>query len=340
LRTPKASSKRENRKLILTPKEVRVLVEHAPTLRDRAVILFMFQGGFDISTICSLNYGDVARELSEERSPMMISVVRAKEEVEYFTFVGREAVDALKAHLNERRSKGEEIRLDTPLFVKEGAKKRKSERIGPNLIQKMLREVAARSGMVSEEEMNKADVNPCRPHALRSAFSTILRLNGFDPLLVEFMMGHTIPYNGAYLIPPPKKVRDMYGGVEPQLSISSTSRDIGEIEKRVEDKIAILKGMVEELQTENARIAGDNKKFEEEVIKMEEKLREVVDIYNRFMSDPAFYGVLIELTKEVFSELVKVFVESFELNTDFKGLDLKINADAIVEKIRKKVFIR
>ena len=58
-----------------------------------------------------------------------------------------------------------------------------------------------------------------------------------------------------------------------------------------------------------------------------------------FVSDPAYYGILFELTKEVFSELVKVFVESFELNTDFKGLDLKIDADAIVEKIRKKAII-
>lgn len=64
------------------------LVDHVPTLRDGAIILFMFQGGFDVSTVCSLNYGDVARELEAEKVPMMIHVVR-EEEIEYFTFVGR-----------------------------------------------------------------------------------------------------------------------------------------------------------------------------------------------------------------------------------------------------------
>jgi len=234
-KTPKAAPRKENKKRQLTAKEVKLLVDHAPTLRDRAIILFMFQGGFDVSTICSLNYGDVKRGLEQGEEPLLINVVREKEEIEYFTFVGHDSIEALKAYLNDRKA-------------------RKHERISTNLIQNMLRDTALKAGLVTEEELEVADMNPCRPHALRSAFSTVLRLNGFDPLLVDFMQGHAIPYNGAYLIPPAEKVREMYAEVEPQLSISSSPKHIADLEKKVEKKLEVYKELLEEVQAENKRL--------------------------------------------------------------------------------------
>ena len=269
-KTPKAAPKKENRKLTLTPNEVKLLVDHAPTLRDRAIILFMFQGGFDTSTICSLNYGDVKRGLEREEVPLQIDVVREKEEVEYFTFIGRDAIEALKAYLNERRAKGEELTPNTPLFVKEGAKKRKNERITQNLIQNMLRETALKAGLITEEDLENADLNPCRPHALRAAFSTILRLNGFDPLLVDFMQGHRIPYNGAYLIPPPERVRQMYAEVEPQLSISQ----LHPIEKKLEEKLKMYREDLVKLQMENQQLRRENEELKKQIRQITEFLKE------------------------------------------------------------------
>lgn len=243
---PKAAPKPENIKRSLTTDDIRKLVNHAPTLRDRAIILFMFQGGFDVSTLCSLNYGNVRRELEEGKTPLLIRVVRQKDEVPYFTFVGKDAVEALKAYLNDRRAKGEVLNDKTPLFIKEGARKGKHERISGNLIQNMLRETALKAGIVTREELENADLNPCRPHALRSAFSTILKLKGFDPNLVDFMMGHRLPYGGAYLIPPEEKVREMYGEVESELSISGD----GYINKELQEKLKLYRSEVNELQNQ------------------------------------------------------------------------------------------
>lgn len=47
-----------------------MLVDYAPTLRDREIILFLFQGGFDVSTLCSLNYGDIKDELEAGKVPI------------------------------------------------------------------------------------------------------------------------------------------------------------------------------------------------------------------------------------------------------------------------------
>ncbi len=266
-KSPKAAPKKENKKLSLSPKEVKLLADHAPTLRDRAIILMIFQGGFDVSTLCSLNYGDISRELRDEKVPMLIQVVREKEEIEYFTFVGQDTIEALKAYLNDRRKKGNDLKPNSPLFVKEGAKKLSNERITTNLIQNMLKDTALRSGIINEEDLEHADMNPCRPHALRSAFSTILRLNAFDSLLVEFMQGHTIPYNGAYLIPPEEKVRQMYAEVEPQLSISGTS-----VEKRLDERLKAYREDVNELQKENEELKKENEQIRKEINEIKEFL--------------------------------------------------------------------
>lgn len=257
-KSPKAAPKKENKKLSLTPQQVKLLADHAPTHRDRAIILFLFQGGFDVSTICSLNYGDVKRELEEDRTPMLIEVVREKEEVEYFTLVGHDSITALKAYLNDRKRKGEELKPNTPLFVKEGNKKLRNERITTYLIQNMLKDTALRAEVISDEDLEHSDINPCRPHSLRSSFSTILRLNGFDPMLVDFMQGHTLPYNGAYFIPPPEKVRSMYAEVEPQLSVSGVSP----VEKKLDERLKAYRDDLSELQKENEGLKQRQEKTE------------------------------------------------------------------------------
>lgn len=282
MRSPKASPKKENVKLSLAPRDVKLLVDHASTLRNRAIIFNIFQGGFGGAEICSLDYGDVARELEANKCPMLIHVVREKEQVDYYTCIGEDAITSLRAYLNERRRVQKwELKMNEPLFVKEGSKKLSFERITPNLISTMLKNVAVKSGLVSQEEMNNADMNPARPHALRSAFSTILRLNGFNDTIVDFMMGHKIAYNGAYFIPPEEKLREMYKGVEhcfstsgmPELmneKLESQNRILGE--QRIE--IENLKKSLSELEGTGDKIVELFKDEEVQVL-MAKKMAEL-----------------------------------------------------------------
>jgi integrase/recombinase XerD len=260
VRTPRASNKKENFKLNLRPRDVKRMLDFTRSLRDRSIILTMFQSGMDVSTLCSLNYGDVARELEEGREPLMLHIVREKEEVEYHTFLGRDAVKALKNYLAERKRRNhEELRYDTPLYVKTAWEKGKKnsariERLTPNLIQKFFREVCLTSGVVAEDQLRVADINPARPHALRKAFNDILGLEGVNQQLIDYWMGHSIPYNGAYGIPLPDEQRKIYAEHEKALSVSGVISGVNEIEERFKREVERQNYIIQGLENRIAEI--------------------------------------------------------------------------------------
>jgi len=78
-RLPK--SKVENKRIVFKPEDVwkvKALVDHARTPRDRAIVLFHFQGGLDVSTLCDLNYGDIAEEIEKNSHPLKVETMRVK----------------------------------------------------------------------------------------------------------------------------------------------------------------------------------------------------------------------------------------------------------------------
>jgi len=236
IKLPRPTTLVKNHKLQIRAEDVKKLVDHSPTIRDKAIILMLFQSGMDVSTLCSLDYGDVARGLEKNECPLPIHVVRKKRQVEYTTFLGRDGIDALKAYLNKRRGRQGEIKHSDPLFVKE-RNYNGSERITKELIEKMLREVAVLSGVVSKEEMERADMNPCRPHALRGAFSTIMKLQGVNNEIVEYWMGHVIPYEAAYMIPQEDELKKIYAEHEEALSVNRSVEQIKKLEQKFDGKM-------------------------------------------------------------------------------------------------------
>jgi len=146
-RLPK--SRVENKRIVFKPEDVwkvKALIDHARTPRDRAIILFHFQGGLDVSTLCDLNYGDVVEGLEKNSHPLKIETMRVKSGVEFYTFIGQYAIDALKAYLADMGSRGVEFTNKTPLFLQERGKKR----LKTHNIQTMMKDLAVRAGFVTK----------------------------------------------------------------------------------------------------------------------------------------------------------------------------------------------
>jgi len=254
-----------NRRLQLTAVDVKALVDHARTPRDRAMILAMFQSGMDVSTLCGLRYGDVAKGLGADEQPLRLSLFREKTGTEYTTFLGRDAVDAIKAYINDARASGVTFNHDTPLFVKTVFKRkgiaRAPEPLEPHLVQKMLREVAVKSGLV-DATMNAKDFNPVSPHALRESFGSIMLNKGVPDTIVDFWLGHEIgemaeAYKRARL----EELKHVYLEKEPFISVT-TPAEVTKLKEEVEERSKQLQTLVNGLATENMELKGRMAKVE------------------------------------------------------------------------------
>lgn len=159
VRLGKPHAKKENFKLVIRAPEMSKLLSVATSLRDKAILKFLYEPCQGVSEICSLNIGDAKRYSEGDIEVWQFHVIRKKTSTEYWTEIGPEAIDYLKLYFEERKRNGEELNHLSPLFVKEGAQKFTGERITPNLIENMLKTLAIKSGLVAKEQMEKADIN-------------------------------------------------------------------------------------------------------------------------------------------------------------------------------------
>jgi len=259
-RLPKPRIK--NRRMRVSAEDVKLLVDHARNPRDKAIILTMFQSGMDVSTLCSLKYGDVAEGLRKGECPLKLNLQRPKTGVEYYTFIGRDAIEAIKVYLKDCEHRGIKFTDDTPLFLKE-KKKGGAQAVETYLVQNMLKEVAIKAGLV-DENLNGKDFNPLSPHALRESFGSIMLNSGVPDTIVDFWLGHEIgemarAYKGVQF----EKLKKIYSEREKLLSISVPKTSQDEKIAKLEKAISNLTLEKEALKTQLNQLAERIRRFEE-----------------------------------------------------------------------------
>lgn len=264
-----------NKRMKVGGEQVKLLVDHARTPRDRAIILTLFQSGMDVSTLCSLKYGDVAEGFDKDEYPLKLELYRPKTGVEYYTFLGKDAVQALRAYVADMKSRGVNFSNDGSLFLKERGK----QALTTNLVQNMMKDVAVRSGLVDEKNNGKA-FNPLSPHALRESFGSLMINSGVPDTIVDFWLGHSIgemaeAYKGVQF----ESLKQIYLEREKLISISAAEVDVEEIEAKlrveVEEGKKELQALVNGLATKSMRLEEENKDLRNRIQKTEQKLAEL-----------------------------------------------------------------
>jgi site-specific recombinase XerD len=237
----------------------------------------MFQTGMDVSTLCSLKYEDVAEGLTNNEHPLKLDLYRPKTGVEFYTFLGRDGVQALKAYLADMKARGVQFKHDTSLFLKERGK----EKLTTNLVQNMMRNVAIKAGFVNEQNNGKS-FNPLGPHALRESFGSIMINSGVPDTIVDFWLGHSIGEMAeAYKSVQTESLKKMYLDREKLLSISAPKVDVEELEAKlraeVEQGSRQLQVMVNNLVTENIDLKGRIRLTEQKLAELEKLIREALE---------------------------------------------------------------
>ena len=246
-----------NKRLILNNMQVKNLLDHAPTMRDRAIILTLFQGGMDISTLCDLKYKDISTALKES-PPVKIDLYRQKAGTEYFTFLGRDAVGAIKAYLSDVKSKGLTLEHNDPLFVKLSNKAMSKEGVTDNLIQVMLKEVAHKSGIIDGEN-NGSSFNIAGAHCLRESFGSIMANKGVPDNIIDFWLGHKIGEMAeAYKRVQSDELKWIYSEMEPFLSVSTNGQDVTKLKTEFSESMAALALKNADLENRLAALIAGN----------------------------------------------------------------------------------
>jgi len=105
--------------------ELKRLLNHANSARDRAVIYCSTGSGLRIGTLLSLkvgdvdfNYPDVARFMVERKRGRKFATKRSGSQGRFFcAFITPEAKNALRDYLKEREAAGEPLTAESPLFT-------------------------------------------------------------------------------------------------------------------------------------------------------------------------------------------------------------------------------
>ena len=241
---PPAIEKPINHKHEWTIEEIQKFVDSAPTYRDKAIIVCLFQSGLGVNELTQLNYEHIQEEFEKGILPICLKLVRKKTNVKFKTFFGHDSVKYLRLYLQTRKN----LTSETPLFTKWNSTKR----ITAGAIQQKFGEVVKDLDFIKKKDLE--GFNPCRPHSLRAAFESQL-IGKVSDKLIQFFMGHSIGTTGlAYLNKPTEELRKDYMNAERYLTIEKTSQDelthTSKMSPMLEQKIKTLEERIENIFNE------------------------------------------------------------------------------------------
>jgi hypothetical protein len=232
----------------------------------------------DVSTVCSIKYGDIADGLAKNEHPLKLDLFRQKTGVEYYTFLGKDAVKAINAYISDMESRGVTFSYDTPLFLKERGK---DSGVTTNLVQNMMKTVAKNSGFIDSKNNGKA-FNPLGPHALRESFGSIMINSGVPDTIVDFWLGHTIgDMSEAYKSVQFDALKKMYLEREKLLTVSGSRLDSEEIEEKITKKVQEKTGNF--LSSKNVKLEKQISDMQKENLETKQELGELSKTVNALL---------------------------------------------------------
>lgn len=191
-------------RLVPLKDQVYALADSTSNLRDRALILTLWQSGLRNSTLRNLKVGHVKARLLKNEVPLKIDVTpdidKSVLKEQYYTFIDNDAVDALCRYLRTRDGI-ENLDESEPLFLANLAQKRKMSDMA--------------LGRAIKRAAKRARLDPKRiwAHCLRAAFYNML-VGKVDDVEREFMFGHVMGVRSHYFAPQwIQKLRSAYSSV-------------------------------------------------------------------------------------------------------------------------------
>lgn len=178
------------------PEELQRLLDMGD-LREKFVITTLALGGLREGSLVRLQYRHIREDLERGVVPLHVHVeaeITKGKYHDYDTFLGAEAVDAIRLYLNARRKGLVERRIPREEITGESwllrdHQTREAKQIGEKQLYKIVHSFYARAGLLKQNHNGGYDL---RVHSLRKFFKTQLMALGVQADYVDYMMGHTV----------------------------------------------------------------------------------------------------------------------------------------------------
>jgi integrase/recombinase XerD len=188
LRTPKHTTKERSPHTVEELKTLMKIVD----VRERAFIMLLKDSGMSREDAVTLRYGDIKAEYEAGKEVIHLKVVRQKESIEYDTFIGKNAIESIKAYLEYRQRRGEMITDSTPIIAT-----LKGKALTPENFSTIFDRLSDKVGFKTS------------PHRFRKYFESHLALSA-PSILVKYWLGHSLGVEKSYFMPPLEKQREKY----------------------------------------------------------------------------------------------------------------------------------
>lgn len=225
----------------------RILASCNPTYR--AIFLSMFQGGMSVGELLYWSengLGAVRKQIDGRIHPLRIDLPgrkRARNKRPYYTFIGRDAVDALKTYLRGRSDPGCD-----DIFLTQFRQPVSYRSLYGYWMLKL-----RRLGLIEQKGSSQGNRYGKNLHEIRDLFRSRWRPSGADTEVAEFFMGHNIDKLGYDKSPwvYPQWFEDQYLMAEPWLNIVSEDpevvpvRDYNRVARKLEETEMELRELLE-----------------------------------------------------------------------------------------------
>lgn len=193
-------------------------------IRQKWILCGLKDSGMSRRDFVELTYGDLRRPFEKGEQYIHLDVIRRKEELRYETFLGPNAVDALKVYLSYRRRQGERIDNYTPLTAIWGSQQ--PRKMQPEELTKTVIMLGKKAGI------------KCSPHRLRKTFETYIALVVKHPIILKYWAGHKLKFtdvDARYIIPSEPEQRKLYMEAYKNINIEVTMDE--KIRKQVKEEL-------------------------------------------------------------------------------------------------------
>ena len=202
--------RRRSRKIPPIPIEDLRRIRKAADEREGAFIDLLKDSGISRDDAVEMNYKCVKKAVENLNVHYLpIKMYRAKEDVEYTTWIGPNAVESLRLYFDIRKRRGEVITDKTPIFA---SSMEPYERLGPRSLSQVFVRLQKRTGV------------EISTHRLRKFFETYITAGGAHPVTAKVWMGHSMgsDVESRYIIPPLKLQREQYMKAYPYIDMRET----------------------------------------------------------------------------------------------------------------------